>query len=449
MKLSKSLILRNIRSLFLTLSLSLLVFGSAFAQDGQKLFEVNCAACHHPTKNSTGPALQGVKAEWEANATDTDIYEWVKNWENAVASGDAYAAARAALRPDKMSKFGFLSNEDIDAIFEYVDSYTEGGGGEGGGTMADCYVDLEKQKLEEEANSSVNWVWYILAIFFVVVTVAVGGLRRQLVNANRVKEGGEVLPEQTRGEILRGWAWQNRKVVSVLGVIAFLTVLVFIVNALNMIGVYPNYKPEQPIKMFSHKLHAGCDEISCQYCHNTVEKSRTAGIPTVNVCMNCHKSIEGHTEEGKKDILKIREHAGYDTDQFSYVNEGAPIVWNKVHVLPDHVYFSHQQHVKVGGIDCKQCHGDMTKETVARIVPVEELNKIEGNVKLTRPTLTMGWCLECHRETGVNLDKSGYYKEIKKRLTTNKKLYKRFLEDKDHKVTVEELGGWECAKCHY
>lgn len=448
MKLSKSLILRNIRSLFLSFSLSVLAIGSAYAQDGKKLFETNCSACHKIEGNSTGPALKGAVQRWQDNATETDIYEWVKNWENAVATGDAYAAEMANSRPDKMSKFGFLSNEDIDAIFAYVES---GGGGDDAvaSTMDGCYVDLEQQKLEEEANSSVNWVWYILAIFFIVVIVAVGGLRRQLVNANRVKEGQDVLPEQSRGEVIRGWAWQNRKVVSVLGVVAFLTILVFIVNALNMIGVYPNYKPEQPIKMFSHKLHAGCDEISCQYCHNSVEKSRTAGIPTVNVCMNCHKSIDGFTEEGKKDVLKIREHAGWDGDQFAYVNEGAPIVWNKVHVLPDHVYFSHQQHVKVGGIDCKQCHGDMTKETIARIVPVEELNQIEGNVKLTKPTLTMGWCLECHRETGVNLDKSGYYQEIKKRLTTNKKLYKRFLEDKDHKVTVEELGGWECAKCHY
>ncbi len=448
MKLSKSLILRNIRNLFLSFSLSVLAIGSVHAQDGKKLFETNCAACHKVEGNSTGPQLKGAKAKWEAEATETDIYTWVKNWENAVATGDGYATAMAASRPDKMSKFGFLSNEDIDAIFEYVESDQDPTGPKGD-AMADCYVDLEKQKLEEEANASTNWVWYILAVFFIVVIVAVGGLRKQLVNANRVKEGNDVLPEQSRGEVLRGWAWRNRKVVSVLGVVSFLTILVFIVNALNMIGVYPNYKPEQPIKMFSHKLHAGCDEISCQYCHNTVEKSRTAGIPTVNVCMNCHKSIDGHTEQGKKDVQKIREHAGWDGDQFAYVNEGAPIVWNKVHVLPDHVYFSHQQHVKVGGIDCKQCHGDMTKETIARIVPVEELNKIEGNVKLTRPTLTMGWCLECHRETGVNLDKSGYYQEIKKRLTTNKKLYKRFLEDKDHKVTVEELGGWECAKCHY
>ena len=280
MKLSKSLILRNIKRLFLSFSLLTLVVGSASAQDGKKLFETNCSACHHPTKNGTGPALKGVKAEWEANATQTDIYVWVQNWENAVASGDAYAAQVAASRPDKMSKFGFLSNEDIDAIFDYV----ENGGGEGGevaSTMEGCYVDLEQQKLEEEANSSVDWVWYILAVFFIVVIVAVGGLRRQLVNANRVKEGHDVLPDQSRGEILRGWAWRNRQVVSVLGVVAFLTILVFVFNALNTIGVYPNYKPDQPLKMFSHKLHAGCDEIACQYCHNTVEKSKTAGIPTV------------------------------------------------------------------------------------------------------------------------------------------------------------------------
>ena len=129
-------------------------------------------------------------------------------------------------------------------------------------------------------------------------------------------------------------------------------------------------------------------------------------------------------------------------------------MWNKVHVLPDHVYFNHQQHVLVGGLDCKQCHGDMTKEKgLPRVVPVEELNKIEGNVQLTKPTLTMGWCIECHGKKEisngpVNSVGSGYYDEIHRRLAKHgRNLYQKMLEDE--KVSVQELGGWECAKCHY
>jgi hypothetical protein len=126
-------------------------------------------------------------------------------------------------------------------------------------------------------------------------------------------------------------------------------------------------------------------------------------------------------------------------------------VWNKVHVLPDHVYFNHSQHVVVGGVDCKQCHGDMTKmQETAKVQPIEELNKIEGNIKLTKATLTMGWCIECHgaKEVTVGDGKNAYYDEIHSRLKKNKSLYRKYLAN-DGKLTVNELGGWECAKCHY
>ena len=153
-------------------------------------------------------------------------------------------------------------------------------------------------------------------------------------------------------------------------------------------------------------------------------------------------------------FAKIYEAAGWSTEGAgSYTGKTKPIVWNKVHVLPDHVYFNHSQHVVVGGVDCKQCHGDMTKQKeTAKVQPVSELNKIEGNVVLTRPTLTMGWCIECHGEKEISagaLDTKtdGYYLEIHNRLKKNKSLYRQYLED--GKVTVKELGGWECAKCHY
>jgi predicted HAD superfamily Cof-like phosphohydrolase len=166
--------------------------------------------------------------------------------------------------------------------------------------------------------------------------------------------------------------------------------------------------------------------------------------------MNCHRNIQKGTYTGTEEIAKIHEAAGFDAEGNAYTGETSPIVWNKVHNLPDHVYFNHSQHVNVGGIDCIQCHGDVKTYNLGKVASVEDINALDGTTKLTRPVLTMGWCLECHQETGVEVSdksKSGYYKEIHERLKNNPELLKKYLED--DKITVRELGGWECAKCHY
>jgi hypothetical protein len=172
--------------------------------------------------------------------------------------------------------------------------------------------------------------------------------------------------------------------------------------------------------------------------------------------MNCHKQVKGRTPEQQEQIKKIYAAAGFDPNgPGKYTGKSKPIVWNKVHVLPDHVYFNHSQHVVVGGVDCIQCHGDMKKQKeTQKVWPVEELNKLEDvKIKLTKPTMTMGWCIECHDKTEISSGSlasktDGYYQEIHKRLLNNdRKLYGKYM--KDGKVTVKELGGWECAKCHY
>ncbi|MNE44066.1 Class III cytochrome C family protein [compost metagenome] len=231
-----------------------------------------------------------------------------------------------------------------------------------------------------------------------------------------------------------------------------LSLIVSLFLSLYSIGVLEDYQPSQPIE-FPHDIHAGKNGIDCKYCHNSAIDGKTAGIPTVNVCMNCHKQINGNDAEQQEKIAKIYEAAGWDPVKQVYTGKTKEIIWNKVHVLPDHVYFNHQQHVVAGQVDCKQCHGDMTKmNQTAKVQPVAELNKIEGNVQLTKATLTMGWCIECHAEKEISsgsLDTKGsnYYNEIHNRLLKDKKMYNKFLEDK--KITVKELGGWECAKCHY
>lgn len=417
----------------------------SWAANGEELFTTHCATCHKVLESSTGPKMQGVRAKWEeGGALEGSLHEWVRDWSVAAAK-DPYAASVATWSPTAMSKFGFLKDEEIEAIFDYADNYTApvaavaaGGGDAASGPMV------------EESNS---WVWILIGIVFVGIILAVGGVRRQLKYATVENETGTAPAEESYGDEIRSWAFKNRKFVGIIVLVVVMSGLVYGYLALNTVGVYHNYQPSQPIE-FPHDIHAGVNGIDCKYCHNSVERSRTAGIPTVNVCMNCHKGVKGKDDAQKEKIAKIYAAAGFDPEgPGSYTGETDPIVWNKVHVLPDHVYFNHKQHVLVGGLDCKQCHGDMTKEKTARVVPVEELSAIEGNIKLTRPTLTMGWCIECHGEKEisngpVNTVGSGYYDEIHRRLMDNdKELYQKYL--KDDKVTVKELGGWECAKCHY
>jgi cytochrome c551/c552 len=421
---------------------------SAYAADGGALFKQKCATCHDPFKDNTGPALQGVRQRWsDGGAKEGSIYKWVANYADAAAT-DKYAAEIAASRPSAMSTFPELAGkqEDIDAIFDWVDAQvppTDDKGGE------------EVVAGEEEEEGGLSMVWIILGVIFVAVIMSVGGVRRQLNNATRSAEGKSVSNDRSYGEEFKSWAWKYKRYVGLGGLVITISLIVCLFLSLYSIGVMEEYQPSQPIA-FPHDIHTGKNEIDCRYCHNSAIKSKTAGLPTVNVCMNCHKQIAG-AEAQVPEIAKIYAAAGWDPAKKVYTGKTKEIVWNKVHVLPDHVYFNHSQHVVVGGVDCKQCHGDMTKQKeTARVVPVKDLNKIEGNIPLTKATLTMGWCIECHAEkeiTNGSLDSKGnaYYTEMHNRLLKNKKLYNEILKEENGKVkiTVKELGGWECAKCHY
>jgi cytochrome c551/c552 len=450
MKISISQMFRNFNKWcfgLLTVALTAFTFNSS--AQGEALFKAKCASCHQPHKNGTGPKLFEVRKKWaDGGAKDGSIYQWVNNWQNAAAN-DPYAKSVSAWSPTAMTAFPELKVEDINAIMDWIDSQpdpaTVVSGAVGG-------VALEPGMIEEEPSKT--WIWILLSVIFFIVISAVGGVRRQLKQATTLAEGGELQDAPTYMGEFKSWAYHNKAVVGVSILVAFITLAVWGMQGLGNIGVVQGYQPSQPIE-FPHSIHAGINGIDCKYCHNSVNNSKSAGFPTVNVCMNCHKQINGNTPDQQAKIAKIYEAAGWNPEGAGkYTGKTKEIVWNKVHALPDHVYFPHSQHVAVGGIDCKQCHGDMTqqKET-AKIQLVEDLNKIEGNIKLTKPTLTMGWCIECHGEKEIStgsLDSkgSGYYNEIHKRLLNNdKKLYSEYL--KDGKVTVKELGGWECAKCHY
>ena len=422
-----------------------LLFPTSLWADGGGDFKAKCSSCHQPHKNSTGPKLFQARQKWSTGgAKEGSIYQWVNNWQTAVAN-DPYAANVSKWSATAMTAFPELSKEQINGILDWVDAQPDPALAAGGGS-GNVVNDPAMEATEEEGGGF--WFWVILSIIFFTIILSVGGVRRQLKIS--VGEGGSD-DEQTYLSELKTWAWKYRLPVGLGVLVIVISVIVTIFQGLYRINVVENYQPSQPIA-FPHDRHAGVNGIDCKYCHNSVTKSKSAGIPSVNVCMNCHKQINGEGKPFAGEIKKIYAAAGWNpAGAGKYTGYTKPIVWNKVHVLPDHVYFNHSQHVVVGGIDCKQCHGDMTKmnETV-KVQPVSELNKIEGNVKLTKPTLTMGWCIECHGAKDVPLGdgKNGYYDEIHRRLRDNdKSLYKKYL--KDGKVSVSELGGWECAKCHY
>ena len=438
---------RNNLRLIAVFSFLLFLFPTSLLADGGGLFKAKCATCHQPHKNGTGPKLFEARKRWEAAGEGKLIVEWVKNNAKLRASGTSARAKQIfeEYKGSVMTAFPELKDEDVISILDWVDAQPDPATAAVAGTGNVTDSSSEKGKEEEGGNM---WMWIILSTIFITIILSVGGVRRQL----KISTGeSSAKNDQTYLSEFKAWAWKYKLPFGLGVLVLTLSIIVTLFKGLYRINVVENYQPSQPIA-FPHDKHTGINGIDCKYCHNSVTKSKSAGIPSVNVCMNCHKQISGEGKPFAGEIKKIYAAAGWDPSvPGRYTGKTKPIVWNKVHVLPDHVYFNHSQHVVVGGIDCKQCHGDMTKMNEAvKVQPVAELNKIEGNIKLSKPTLTMGWCIECHGAKAVSLGdgKNGYYNEIHRRLRDNdKSLYKKYL--KDGKVSVSELGGWECAKCHY
>jgi hypothetical protein len=272
----------------------------------------------------------------------------------------------------------------------------------------------------------------VIAILAILL-VTLRSIRTALQNSANRAEGKPDVPETTFWQEARGWMSGNRRLVGVICIVLAFVGMKSCWDACYDLGVYydwetgKGYRPEQPIR-FSHKLHAGDNEIDCKYCHNSVEKSRHAGIPTVNICMNCHKGISSGPQYKEKEIAKIYQAAGFDAKNGTYdQSKQNPLKWIKVHNLPDHVYFNHSQHVVVGKIECGTCHGDVKSMTI-----VEQ-----------KSPLTMKWCIECHRKTEVAMEGNAYYDRL------HKALKEKYAGQYDVRFTVEKIGGLECAKCHY
>ncbi|MEZ4923540.1 MAG: c-type cytochrome, partial [Crocinitomicaceae bacterium] len=427
MKVLNSFISQRFKLLVVT-AISLLSFSSNIYAEGDKakgevLFKANCGACHFPHKDMTGPALKGARQRWIDNSSEENFYKWIKDSQKLIGEGDSYASSLFNEWGSVMTPQA-VSDEQIDDIFAYVDGYEDvtppppPTGGPGGTDVA-----------EESSNA----IWWIIAVLLLIVIGAVGTVRGNLNRVAKVEAGEAVNENETLAQGARRWAWDNRGWFGVTMLLVVVALLTAGMLDLMKIGVFEDYKPEQPIA-YSHKLHAGDLAIDCKYCHNAVTKSKHATIPTVNVCMNCHKTVTEGTTTGTEEIAKIHDAAGWDADTKSFTGVTKPIKWVKVHNLPDHVYFNHSQHVEVGGVDCAQCHGDMKKETVARVMTTADLNAVEENkIKFSRPTLTMGWCIECHQLSNVDVagshidgaseSEDSYYGVIHQRLMKDKETY--------------------------
>jgi mono/diheme cytochrome c family protein len=402
---------------------------SLFAQEGdpvkgKSLFNTNCAACHKLDAKMTGPALRNVETRLsETEGLDRAwLTAWIRNSAGLIKSGDAYAnKIYNEYNKSAMTAFPQLSDQDISDILAYTAAEPTstpppppppgGETGQGSGTSNELILGA-------------------LALLFGLLAAALVIVNKTL---RRFAEAKDIeIEDKPKGTPLWKAFVQNQFLVLVTVIFFLLASAYFVFGYLSQIGVDQGYQPIQPIH-FSHKIHAGDNGIDCKYCHSSAAVSKHSGIPSLNICMNCHKSINEYngevTDEYNKafydaEIKKIYAAVGWDEAEQKYTGESQPVKWVRIHNLPDFAYFNHSQHVTVGGIECQTCHG-----------PVEEME-----IMYQHSPLTMGWCIDCHRQTDVKVQDNEYYTKIHEQLS------KKYGVEK---LTAAQMGGLECGKCHY
>ncbi|MDX6183518.1 c-type cytochrome [Flavobacterium sp. Fl-77] len=430
------------RKLLLSLSLTFIFSLTSFAQEaaapaapdaaapaattggdpvkGKELFNANCAACHKLDAKSTGPALRGVAAKHDM----AWIYKWVHNSSEMIKSGDAVAVKLfEEYNKSVMTAFPQLSEGDIDNIIAYTSEVKAE-------PVAMSPASPPNTKVEGGGVSN-NIILGALALVMAILVVMLFMVNKVLTKVAS-KNGIEVAPKAPTTPIWKAFA-RNQFLVLVTSIFLLLASGYFVYGYLMQVGVDQNYEPIQPIH-YSHKIHAGDNEINCKYCHSAARVSKNAGIPSLNICMNCHKNIAEVAEttatpEYSKafydgEIQKLYDAVGWDKATQTYTGKTQPVKWVRIHNLPDFVYFNHSQHVSVAGVECQTCHG-----------PVEEFEIMKQYSKLT-----MGWCIDCHRKTDVKMEGNAYYDKI------HAELSKKYGVEK---LTAAQMGGLECGKCHY
>ena len=397
------------------------------AQDaaaGKTIFMSKCASCHNVLKKGTGPALAGLE-ERHKWADHKELLAWINN-PAAYMAKDPYTQGLKAEYGSMMTAFADVTLQDVDNIVAYVNEAAK---------PAPAPAAGSGEAVEEGGGNSV---------FFGIISLLLGVIALILmqVNSNLRKLSDQAEGVKTPEGIP---FWRNKTYITLISIGLFVFGGHMVAKGAIGLGRQKDYQPVQPI-YYSHKVHAGINQINCLYCHGSAEQSKHAAIPSVNTCMNCHKAIQayekgpkifdedGNEIDGTAEIQKLYEYAGFDPNQPNKWDPSMikkPIEWVKIHNLPDHVYFSHAQHVTAGKVQCQSCHG--------------AINEM-GEVKQVAD-LSMGWCINCHRESNVQFN----YDSTK----GNKfySIYEKFHNDlkagKMDSIKVKDIGGLECQKCHY
>jgi cytochrome c2 len=420
------------------------------AQDGKALFMSKCASCHNPLQDGTGPALKNLeeRAKW---ADHKEILKWATNPE-------AYMANEPYLQGLK-AKYGTVMTAqtvtlpEVDAIVTYIN-----------GVVADAGKVKTGGTDNEPPKSNSNAVIFgiislILAIIALILMQVNSNLKKMSDDAEGIHRPDPVP------------FYKNKVYIAMIAILFFIVGGYYVTKGAIGLGRQKGYQPEQPI-YYSHKVHAGINQINCLYCHGSAWESKTAGVPAVNICMNCHKAIKEYAKgpklykengdeiNGTAEIQKLYAAAGFDPQNAAKwdPSKAKPIEWVKIHNLPDHVYFNHSQHIRAGKVQCQTCHGEITA--------MDEVKQVSE--------LSMGWCINCHRQTKIDFDYSegkgnkfySIYEKFHSDLKTKEMdavnhnmglnaEQKKFKIDsitrlvKMDSVTVKDIGGLECQKCHY
>ena len=441
-------------ALGLLLSTATSLYSQGDAKNGEKLFKANCTACHALDKQLVGPALGGVvdRLKKDQNLDEAWLHKWIKNNKALRESGDKYAnEVYAKFNKTEMTVFENLSDQDISDILEYTTNppKAEPAAEQGAASGADAVAIAE----ETQKNKNLAQIALVSLMGICGLLVWLLFRLRQLVKIQQSDELSGLNETRVRnfGELYKKYHWVGKALLGLLAALA----LYGIWNWLMWIGVYKGYKPEQPI-YFSHKIHAGENKIDCQVCHSSAKYGKVSEIPSMNVCMNCHRNISEYNgkylEPGKDkafydaEIQKIYQHTGWDPAAQKYTGKTEPVEWVRIHNMPDFVYFNHSQHVVAGEKAIIAAHNKKYPDNKIDVVCKACHGKVDTmNVVQMANDFTMGWCIECHRTTEVDMT-NGYNQQYFKNL--HEKLKKQYPK-KEGKITVDAIGGLECGKCHY